>query len=263
VQPGARASWDLSAAHALWTAVSRAVRVPTRLERDIAIDVSDPAGNPIARLLGNDDFESERLLAYEVGYRWQHSRLLSIDVAAFHNRYGGLSSLEIETPFLDPGSGRTVVPIRNRNLTDGHAQGVEILSTVSPRQEWRVTASYAYIDLGLDPRGQDLNRGRFYEGATPRHQFGLRSFLDLPASLQLDGQLRSLSAVRRLPPVVSGAGIEGYTELDVRLAWRGWRQLELSLVGQNLLHPHHPEFGAAPQRGEVERSVYTRIAWGF
>jgi iron complex outermembrane recepter protein len=261
-QPSARVAWDISAPQTLWAAVSRAVRVPTRLERDIAIDVTNPAANPVGRLLGNDEFESETLLAYEVGYRRQVLNPVFIDVAAFHNRYEGLASLEIETPFLDP-SGRTVVPIRNRNLTDGRARGVEVLGNIMPRKEWRVNASYAYLELTIEPHGQDANRGRFFDGATPRHQFGLRSFVDLPASFQLDGQLRSLSAVRRLPPLVAGTGIDGYTELDLRLAWRGWQQMELSIVGQNLLHPHHAEFGPPEQRGEVERGMYAKVAWGF
>ena len=174
-----------------------------------------------------------------------------------------MASLEIGDPFLDPQRIRTVVPVVNRNLTDGHTQGVELLGVVAPRPDWRITASYSYVDVSLVPHGQDLNRGEFLDGATPRHQFGVRSFLDLPAGFQLDGQLRSLSAIRRLPPVVTGEGIEGYTELDLRLAWRGWRRMEISLNGRNLLHGHHPEFGAPAQRGELERAMYTKVAWGF
>ena len=65
VQPSVRLAWTPRDDHTLWAAVSRAVRVPTRFERDIAIDVSDPAGNPVVRLLGNDDFDAEELIAYE------------------------------------------------------------------------------------------------------------------------------------------------------------------------------------------------------
>ncbi len=108
-----------------------------------------------------------------------------------------------------------------------------------------------------------LNGGRFLEGATPRHQFGLRSFLDLPASLQLDAQFRHLTVIKTLPTLATGGGIPGYSELDARLAWRGWKQMEISLVGQNLLHDHHVEFGAPAARGEIRRSVYGKIAWGF
>ena len=37
-------AWTASDGSTLWTAVSRAVRVPTRFERDIAIDITRPGG---------------------------------------------------------------------------------------------------------------------------------------------------------------------------------------------------------------------------
>jgi iron complex outermembrane recepter protein len=263
VQPSVRLAWDVAPAQTAWASVSRAVRVPTRLERDIAIDVSNPAGNPIVRLLGNKAFDAERLIAYELGYRWQALQSLFVDVALFHNRYQGLSSLELGAPFIDPRDGRTVFPIVNENLTDGHSQGLETLLTFTPLPTWRLSASYSYMTLSLDPHGQDLNRGRFYEGATPKHQFGLRSFLDLPADFQVDAQFRYLSDIESNPQLVSGGHIDAYSELDLRLAWRGWRQIELSLVGQNLLHDRHLEFGTPVTRGEIERSVYGKVAWNF
>ena len=262
-QPSARVAWDATPSHTLWATVSRAVRVPTRLERDISIDITDPRSNPIARWLGTDEFDSERLLAYEGGYRWRIAAPVFIDVAAFHNRYDGLASLELEAPIPEPGTGRILFPVRTRNLTDGHAQGVEILGTISPRKEWRLTTTYAYLHMRLDARGQDVNRGRFLDGATPRHQLGVRSFVDLPADFQLDGQFRALSAIRRLPHIVAGTGIDGYAELDVRLAWQGFEHMELSVVGQNLLHGHHVEFGPPGQRGEPQRGIYAKVAWGF
>lgn len=263
VQPSARIAWDAAPEHTLWASVSRAVRVPTRLERDIAIDVSNPAGNPIARLLGNEDFDAEELTAYELGYRWQALQSLFVDVALFYNSYDGLASLELGSPFIDPRDGRTVFPIVNQNLTDGRSQGLEILVTYSPLPAWRWSASYSYVDLSLDPRGADLNRGRFLEDATPRHQVGLRSFLDLPAGFELDALFRYSSDIVRNPEVVSGPGIDAYAELDLRIGWRGWRRMELALVGQNLLHRRHIEFGTPQARGEIERSVYGKAAWNF
>jgi iron complex outermembrane recepter protein len=263
LQPSGRMAWDVAPGHMLWAAVSRAVRVPTRLERDIAIDVSDPAGNPVVRLLGSRAFDSERLLAYEAGYRWQPTPSLSVDAAAFHNRYRGLASLELDDPFRDADTARTIVPLRNRNLTAGRARGLEALVTYSPIAPVRLSTSYAHIDLSLDPGGQDVNRGELVEDATPRHQVGIRLAMDLVARFQFDAQLRRLSAIRRNPLEATGEGLPGYGELDVRLAWNGWRQLELAVVGQNLLHPQHPEFGAPGVRGEIERSVYGTVAWGF
>lgn len=263
VQPSVRAVWSFTPTHSLWSAASRAVRTPTRLERDIYVDVTDPNGDPVARLLGSDEFESETLLAYEAGYRWQPLAQLSFDLAAFHNRYHGLSSLEFGDVFIDPLDGRTVFPIVNRNLTDGVAQGIEASMTFAPLQTWRLTASYSNVDLSLDPRGEDLNRGRFLEGSTPRHQAALRSSLDLSAGIEFDAQLRYLSSIRSLPDIVEGGGLGGYAELDVRIAWLISPRVEASLVGRNLLHERHAEFGPVEARGELERSAYGKITWKF
>lgn len=263
VQPSLRAAWNLSSKQLVWAAVSRAVRVPTRIERDIAIDVSDPAGNPVVRLLGNEQFDSEKLLAYELGHRWQALPSLSFDLAAFRNQYQGLASMELGDPFIDPNDGRTVYPVLNMNLTDGRSQGVEALIQFTPLSFWQLTASYSNIDLKIEPHGQDINRGRFIAGATPRHQLGLRSLMDLPANLQLDAHARYASRIRQLPDIVDGSGLPSYTELDLRLGWRATERLEVSLIGQNLLHSRHIEFGTAEQRGQIERSAYAKLAWEF
>lgn len=264
VQPSIRAAWQIASGAAVWAAVSRAVRVPTRLERDIAIDLSDdPTANPAARLLGSEDFDSEELIAYEVGARWQALPDLFVDIAAFHHRYDGLASLEVGDPFVDTGAGRLIVPVVNRNLTDGDSQGFETLITFVPIRNWRLTASYSYIELSLDPHGDDLNSGELLEGATPRHQWTLRSLHDLTNSVQLDLQLRSSSAIRSSTEIGSGGGIAGYTELDVRVAWHVTKQMQVSVVGQNLLHDRHTEFGSPAARGEIERGVYGKIAWDF
>ena len=263
VQPSIRAAWTVDPTSTLWAAISRAVRVPTRLERDVDIDVTDPRGNPVGVLMGNRDFHAEELLAYELGYRWQVTPRVSADLASFHNQYTGLASLEIGTPYLDPNTGQTIVPIVNRNLTDGHAEGVEALVTYAPQSYWRLSVNYSYIDMSLVAHGMDLNRGRFAEGSTPRNQVGVRSYLDLPLGFELDVQFRALSALRSLPQIVTGEGLSGYQELDVRLGWRLGRRTQFSLDGQNLLHNHHVEFGAPLQRSDIRRSVYGKVAWEF
>jgi iron complex outermembrane receptor protein len=263
IQPSVRAAWDLSPRHTLWAAVSRAARIPTRLERDVFIDVTDPAGDPVVRLLGNRDFAAEEMMAYELGWRWRAAESLHVDVAVFDNHYDGLSSLEIGDPFTDPTDGRTVIPIVNRNLTKGRATGFEALVTFTPLENWRLSASYTHLDLTMKPAGQDLNRGAFYEGATPRDQIALTSQLDLPGGIELDAQFRSLSAIRRLPEIVSGEGLPGYSELNVRVAWRVSAPLRVSVVGQNLLHGEHVEFGPPSSRGPVRRGVYAKLEWDF
>ncbi len=263
VQPSLRAAWNLAPRHTVWAAASRAARIPTRLERDIFIDVVDPASNPIVRLLGNRDFGAEELRAFELGYRWRATDALHFDFAAFENRYDDLASLELGEPFVDPVDGRTVVPIVNQNLTDGRSQGVESFVTFSPSTWWRLSASYSYLSIDLDPSGADINRGEFYENASPRHQFALTSYIDLPGGFELDAQFRQVGALRRLPTIATGEGIPGYEELDLRLSWRASERMELSVIGQNLLHHRHVEFGSPDARGAIRRAVYAKAVLNF
>jgi iron complex outermembrane receptor protein len=263
LQPSGRFAWSLPSNQTLWAAVSRAVRVPTRLERDIAIDVTNPQGNPVVRLLGNPGFDAEQLLAYEAGYRWQALKSLSVDVALFLDRYRGLAALERGSPVFDAAITRTVIPVRNQNLNSGRGLGGEAFVTYAVLARSRVSASYSNLDMDVRAGGMDINRGVFLDGSTPRHQFGLRSSTDLPRQFQADVLFRHIGSLRRLPSIVTGEGIPAYSELDLRLAWNGLKKAEIALVGQNLLHSHHPEFGAPDARGEIERGAYVRIAWGF
>jgi len=58
--------------------------------------------------------------------------------------------------------------------------------------------------------------------------------------------------------------VPSYFELDARLGWHLTKRVELSVVGQNLLHDHHPEYGfPGATREEIARSVYGKIAWQF
>ncbi len=259
VQPSVRAAWTLSDQHTLWSSVSRAVRVPTRVERDVSFAVSDPNANPVARLEGNDDFASETLIAYEMGDRWQPLGNLSFDLALFYNDYDRLASLEIQPPYID-GSGRTIYPVIDQNLTDGHTYGGELLTEWQPLEAWRLTLSYSYIDMDLNAHGQDANRGAWQEGSTPRNIAGLRSLLTLGA-LELDAQLRYQSRIRLQPNDLTRQPIDGFTELDLHFGWHATEQCDLSLVGQNLLHDQHLEFGPPDGRGALQRSVYVRAAW--
>jgi iron complex outermembrane receptor protein len=260
VQPSIRVAWSPRESRTLWGAVSRAVRVPTRLERDIAIEITPPGANPVGRLLGSKDFAAERLIAYEAGYRWQPAKKLSLDLALFYNDYDRLASLEFGTPFIGP-DGRVVVPIVNENLTAGYTRGAELLAEWSPIDIWHLALSYTHLDMSLTPSGADLNRGEWIEGATPRSMAGLRSWLTLGERFEFDGQYRRQSRIRSIPQVDSGEGIAGYAELDLRLGWHLSDHWQLALVGENLLHHEHVEFGPPAGRGAIERAAYMKAAW--
>jgi iron complex outermembrane receptor protein len=261
LQPSVRFAWVPRANHTLWSAISRAVRVPTRFERDVRVDATDPAGDPVIRLVGNDDFESEELIAYEAGYRWQPLDTLSLDLALFYNDYDKLAAVELGTPFIDTVTGQTVIPVESQNKMHGHTSGAELQVDWQPIDAWRLTASYSHIDMQLTPEGLDLNRNERLEDSTPRNLAGLRSFLTLAKRFELDAQLRYQSRIRATPLTVAIEGIDSYTELDLRVGWRASGQWMFSLVGQNLLHDEHPEFGTPESRGNLERAVYLKAEW--
>lgn len=262
IQPSVRLAWTPNYEQTYWTAISRAVRVPTRLERDVAINLgADPAENPTARLLGNRAFDSEELVAYEIGYRWQPLENLSFDVAAYYNDYEKLASLEIGEPFIDPVDGRVVFPVLNQNLTSGRSVGAELLAEWAPVDNWRLSASYSHVDLELESAGIDLNRGTWLDGSTPRNQVGVRSLWNFAEYFELDAQYRHVSRIRRIPVDFTGAGVPSYSELDLRFAWMIGPAWQLSIVGQNLLNENHIEFGPAIERGAIERSAYFKVEW--
>jgi len=247
IQPTVRLRVSPSDRQTIWGAISRAVRLPTRV--DTAIRLLDPASGRVV-IRGNEDFLSESVVAYEGGYRIRPSSRFSIDVAGFANRYDHIRSQEF------PSSFGPVILLGN--TIDAVTSGVETAGTVQILDRWRVHASYSYLwkELTADPGSRDVSRGA-NEANDPPFLVSIRSYLDLPHGLAFDGMFRHVD--RRPNPIVPA-----YSSLDLRLGWTvrpGW---ELSLVGQNLFDPSHPEFGApTPRRHEFERGVYVRSTWHF
>ena len=126
---------------------------------------------------------------------------------------------------------------------------------------WRWRGAYTFYELSLEPTdgSVDFATVALLEGNTPRHQFSLRSQMDLTEKIDFDIGLRFVDELEN--PHVSS-----YTTIDARIAWRPRPNLELSLVGLNLIEPAHQEFAATQvitgQR-EVQRSVYGKITWRF
>lgn len=244
-QPNIRLRWTPNNRRTIWGAVSRAVRLPTRFDTDLRLT---NALTGALTLTGRTDFDAEQVTAYEAGYRAEVSPRASIDVASFFNVYDKLRSQEFPTA-----AGQPVVL---SNLMNGRAHGADVSTTVLVAPQWRVHASYSYLRVttSFDPGSRDPTRG-FSEFNDPSHMFRLRSSVDLSRGIELDAVLR---AVGRLPhPVVAA-----YAELDARVGWRVSPAFEISLIGQNLLHPRHAEFRlASPTREEFQRGAYVRFLW--
>jgi iron complex outermembrane receptor protein len=259
IQPNGRVLFEPAPRHAVWAAVSRAVRTPSRVEQDLEGDtLADPATPTFVRLVGDGRFKSETVLAWELGYRVRPRDELAIDVAAFYDDYDDVLSAELGTPFVEPAAtgDRTVVPIFFRNRLQAEVYGVELLVEANPLPWWRLAASYAYlqVELSRDPGSRDI-LGPSGEGSSPHNQAMLRSLLDLPHRVELDATVRY---VDNLP----AQAVDAYVELDLRLGWHATPNLEVSVVGQNLAASHHAEFGTEGGTPlEIQRGVYGKVVW--
>jgi len=254
-QPSARLLWTPAERHYLWASISRAVRTPSRVEEDLLLTATlSPIVPTFARLSGNNTFEPEKVLAYEVGYRMQPTDRSSVDIAAFYNRHSDLLSLESGATFLEP-PGNLILPFSIDNKMTAQVYGIEVATDWRWLDWWRWRLSYSHLQLNLKkkPGSSDFTTERSTEGSSPQNQVSLTSFIDLPGNLNLDGIFRY---VDNLP----GQNVGRYFNLDLRLGWHATKNVELSLVGQNLLQGHHAEWGGGT---EIQRGVYTKVTWGW
>jgi len=268
-EPSVRLQWQPDPTQMLWSAVSRAVRTPSRYDRDLVVPTGlvnppPPFQFPAAFLQGNPDFVSETLIAYEAGYRAEWTPKLTSSISTYYNDYSDLrSTTSTATTPVYP----FPYPVYFQNNLEGHTYGAELSASYQLLEWWRLHLGYDLLREHLRARpGKTDATGATNETADPQQQVALRSSMNLPGNLTLDAALRWVDTlwINNGPtggPVLGT--VPSYFGLNTRLAWRVSRRLELSLAGQNLLHEYHTEYGfPSPAREQVVRSVYARITWG-
>lgn len=271
IQPNARLMWTPNNEHTLWAAVSRAVRTPSRAENDMHINtvflnqfLGGTSPLPILPVLtGTHNFQSEKLLAYEAGYRHQFSHQASIDIAGFINDYSQLRDFSLGAFSLSTGLPRhLLLPLMVDNHASALTYGVEVSTDWKPIDKWRIQANYSY--LNLDVSSTTLLKGRDPSVASagkvnPQHQLSVRSHYDLSDKLEVNLWLRYSSDI-------SFYRIPGFVTMDAKLTYKPAKNIELFVVGQNLFSQQHKEllsdFFPAPQ-AFIPRGIYTGAQWRF
>jgi iron complex outermembrane receptor protein len=252
VEPSVRLQWIATPDQSLWAAVSRAVRRPSRIDRDL----SEGAPPYFVLLAGGQGFTSEKVTAYELGHRAHFGPNIATSFSAYYNDYD-----DVRSTAPNP---KTIFPFFFENNLKGETHGFEFTADWQALAGWRLHASYNLLreHLRIKPGQTDINNA-LNETSDPRQQFSLRSSVDLPHAVEFDTEWRRVDA----RPGHNGptpASLPGYFELNARLGWRPLKNLELSVVGQNLLHNHHPEYGLpGPATVEIQRSVYGKVVWRF
>ena len=258
VEPSARLQWNVGENHMVWSAVSRTIRAPSRVDRDERLPT--PAFSPIVDnlLIGGANFRSETLIAYEVGYRARLGQRLSTSLSAFYNQYDDLRSTSPSPPPAVFG-----LPLFYENNLEGETYGFELSLNYQLLEWWRLKLGYTLLreDIRVKSGAVDFNNA-LNETADPENRFSIRSSMNLPHGLELDAGLRWVDSFR-YNTSGTAATVPAYWELEARLAWHVNENWEIAVVGQNLLHDQHAEYvvSSPNPREEIRRSVYAKVSY--
>jgi iron complex outermembrane receptor protein len=241
VQPSIRVAWTPPGRQMTWAAVSRGVRSPSRLDTDIRTGATR----------GNPEFDAEKLIAYEIGYRVSPIDALSLSVAAFHNQYTDIRS--VNTIPTQPGA------LIFENDQEATGEGFELSGAYQPTAWWRLRGGYTYLEQSLRSVNPNvLSFSAPFEANDPQYQMLLQSVMDLSRGVQLDVVARHVAELRG---TVLGSRIPSYTTADLRLAWRVARW-EVAAIAQNL-GGIHPEFASPVFPFDIPRSVQGRLTFAW
>jgi len=264
VQPNVRVLWKPQDDHRLWASISRAVRTPSRIEDSGRITTlvipPIPFVNPditVVSILGNSEFTSEELIAYEVGYRYLPSESISFDLALFFNNYEKLQAYNQSSP---------IDLIYFGNTISGEVYGLEFTTQWSPTDWLETELSYSYIDIKMeDPQAlTGIDQEAMIEGSSPKNQISLKASIALQENLHLNLWGRYVDELEK-SSIVADFPVDDYTTLDANIRWQPVDDLELSLVGQNLFDNKHLEFISEQftKPTEIGRSIYAKLTWTF
>ncbi|HWC56012.1 MAG TPA: TonB-dependent receptor [Sphingomicrobium sp.] len=234
VLPNLRLAWQPNQRNLVWTAVSRAVRTPSRIDRQLE---APPFLAP------SPNFESEKLVAVEAGYRGQPSRTTSFSINGFVNFYDDLRSTEfVNGSFM------------LENGSQGHTYGIEAWGNAQLAPWWRVAFGVSTLWKHLhDKPGHTELIPRNSLGNDPPWQIIGRSDFDLAKRLHLNIRARAIGPIRQAPRV------DSYVEASGELSWDATNRFQLFLAARNLIHKTHEESNDPTSAQLAKRMVYAGV----
>ncbi|MDY6950657.1 MAG: TonB-dependent receptor [Thermodesulfobacteriota bacterium] len=252
-QPSGRIWYTPDDRQMFWAAVSRPVRTPSLSEYDMTLTAAyvdlSLLGFPVppetygpAAVTGNRATKSEKLVAYEMGYRLKATEDITIDTTLFYNDYRDLITYSETTLGAF------------KNTAKGESYGGEAMIAWQVADNWRVEASYSFMHMDVDP--DDVS----YNGNHIPHMAHCRSYLEITDDIEFN-----VGAYWQESRENVGADVENDrgVRLDAGLTWRPLENLELALVGQNLLTRGRFESSDSTfqaLKGEVPRAFYIQAS---
>jgi len=235
--PSVRVAWVPATNHTLWASLSRAIRAPSRVDRDFF----SPGQAPFT-VAGGSDFQAAVSNVLEIGYRAQPMQALSYSITLYQAEHKRLRSLA-----------PTAQGLQFANGIEGRTRGMEAWARWRVTEAWRLDAGAVLQNPALHVVAGMVDAGGLVSlGNDPRHHESLRSSLDFGSAGRWDIDVRRVGS--RPNPAVPA-----YTAVDSRVAWKVTPTTELAFGVQNLFDPRHAEWGVAANRVELERSFFIQL----
>jgi len=268
IQPGGRVLWTPDSKHSLWASVSRAVRTPSVQYLDLHLFESLPPENGLptqALALGNPNFKSEEVIAYESGYRQSVGDWASLDVATFINSYTNLRSQAALAPYLTYSPGPTlVVPVMYGNDEVARTHGAEVSASANATRSLHLRVSYTWMNAHIHlSDGSIATLGETW--SSPTNTVNFRPTWTLARHWTLDSSVYSVSRLERVSPT-GISPVKGFVRLDTHISFNFFESLKLTAGVNNILQIRHPEFDpvdVANYRSQVPRSAFLKAVWSF
>jgi iron complex outermembrane receptor protein len=237
--PSVRLGYTLERGGLVWSSLSRAVRSPSRFDRELFAPTTPPFA-----IAGGPDFDSEVANVAELGYRTQMGTSGSFSATAFIQDYDRLRSGEV--------AGSSVV---FGNGIEGQVRGVEAWGSWQPVRAWRLDMGVLWLDknLHLKPGSTDTT-GPSNLGNDPRSQWSLRSIHRVSDQVDVGVSVRH---VARLP----SPQIPAYTATDFAINWRAHEGLQVSLGVRDAFDRAHAEYQGFASVSEIPRSAFVTLSY--
>ncbi len=259
-QPTGRILWTPRQHATLWGAVSRALRTPGRVDRDVTVVGYIPGHNPqiFDEIAGDPNFKPEVLIGWEAGYRQLIRPQFYVDLATFHNQYDNLESygtLGITVPTTPYAHVLLTEPYANG--LRGVSSGVEVAPDWKPAKWFELRGNYSHLHISLHskPGFSQANYASGYEGSSPEHQVAVQAVFTFPHGFEIVPDYRFVSA---LP----AQKVPRYNTADLNAIYHAGDHLAIAATGRNLLQPYHQEFAGNNNNAVgIRRSIFGSATW--
>jgi iron complex outermembrane receptor protein len=265
LQPSLRLSWQANEKNSFWTAISKAVRLPSILENEAitSLGVSNPYTSlnpfPFHVRLSVDpgtDYDNEEVRSIELGHRLALSSSSSLDTTIFYNDYENLRNFGINAvnPMVYP----VEINVSFDNSGAGQNKGFETTFNWAWSKDLDFKLNYSYSSNNFPVLPQVT--------AAPEQIVTLQSEWRPRSDVSILGAVRFVDEVAVFSSTtLDYSDTKSFTAVDIDVNWNVTKSLTLSAHGRNLFTSSHteflPELFYLPYR--VEPSFHAAVTYEF